>query len=311
MGIWLGVWEYRLVKKAWGALGQPVESAGPGLPPPQIEAAYRACEDLIRRHSQSFHWASALLPRPKRRAVRALYAFCRVTDDLADQPGDDPETDLARWRRIALSPNPPADEPVAVAWADTRIRYRIPPLYAEQLIDAIAQDLRRRRYETFEELADYCYGVASTVGLMSMHITGFSGPEAVPYAVRLGVALQLTNILRDVGEDWRMGRLYLPLEELQAFGISVDQIAAGRVDDRWRSFMRFQIERARGLYAAAWPGLRYLSPDGRRAIAAAALLYQGILDAIEAQGYDVFGRRARISWAGRIRRMLQALWRSR
>ncbi|MFN3929795.1 MAG: phytoene/squalene synthase family protein [Thermoflexus sp.] len=301
-------WEHPLVDMAWKAMSQPLRSTDLNLPRAQIEASYQVCEAVIRRHSQSFYWASALLPLPKRRAVRALYAFCRVTDDLVDQPGDDPEADLARWRRVSLSPNPPASEPVAVAWADTRIRYRIPILYAEQMMEAIAWDLHRRRYETFEELACYCYGVASTVGLMSMHIIGFSDPEAIPYAVRLGVALQLTNIMRDIGEDWRMGRLYLPMEELRAFGISEDQIAAGRVDARWRSFMRFQIQRARGLYAAAWPGLRYLPPDGRRAIAVAALLYQGILDAIEAQGYDVFTQRARVSRVERIRRTLQALW---
>ena len=156
---------------------------------------------------------------------------------------------------------------MVLAWSHARSVYRIPQRYAEQLIDGVARDLRQTRYQTFDELAEYSYGVASTVGLMSMHIVGFRGPEAIPYAVKLGVALQLTNILRDVGEDYRSGRVYLPQAELATFGITEDQIAAGRVDDRWREFMRFQISRNRVLYKEAWPGIAMLDRDGRFAIA--------------------------------------------
>jgi phytoene synthase len=164
------------------------------------------------------------------------------------------------------------------------------------------------RYATFSDLATYSYGVASTVGLMAMHIVGFSGPEAVPYAVRLGVALQMTNILRDVGEDFRAGRVYLPQGELIAHGLGEGDIGRGVVTGGWRAFMRFQIERTRSLYAEAWEGIRLLEPEGRLAIAAASEFYQGILDDIESHDYDVFTRRAGLSTWGKLRRIPSLWW---
>jgi phytoene synthase len=202
---------------------------------------------------------------------------------------------------------PAENNPVAIAWADTQLRYRIPHRYAEQLIEGVGRDLRQTRYNNFTELATYAYGVASTVGLMSMHIIGFSGPEAIPFAVKLGVALQITNILRDIGEDWQAGRIYLPAEELETYGLSESDLALGKVDDRWRAFMRFQIARNRQLYREAWPGIAMLDSDGRFAIAAAAQLYQAILKDIEAYDYDVLNRRAYITTWGKLR-MLPGIW---
>lgn len=274
-------------------------------------AAYEHCARLTAVHSRSFHMASALLPPAKRRAARALYAFCRVSDDIVDESREQAAPKLAAWRARVLAPSPAADDLVALAWGDARARYGVPQEYAEQLLDGVGRDLQQQRYETFAELATYCYGVASTVGLMSMHIVGFTGPEAIPYAVKLGVALQLTNILRDVGEDWRAGRLYLPREELAAFGLTEDDLAAGRVDDRWRSFMRFQIRRTRRLYAEAWPGIGLLHADGRLAIAVAAGVYRAILDDIEAHDYDVFRRRAHVTTWGKLRLLPGLWWRSR
>jgi phytoene synthase len=253
--------------------------------------------------------ASGLLPRAKRRGARALYAFCRVCDNLVDAPQgeDDPRAALERWRCQVLDVQSAGDDPVAVAWADTRTRYKIPWRYAEQLIAGVAQDLDQARYQTFDELAEYCYGVASTVGLMAMHIIGFQDVRAIPYAVKLGVALQLTNILRDIGEDWRNGRLYLPQEELAAFGLDERDIAARVVDDRWRSLMQFQIERTRRLYAEALPGVALLNKDGRFAITAAAQLYRSILDDIELHDYDVFRRRAYVTKWGKLAQ-LPGIW---
>jgi phytoene synthase len=153
--------------------------------------------------------------------------------------------------------------------------------------------------------------VAATVGLMSMHIIGFASSGAIPYAIRLGVALQLTNILRDVAEDWRAGRLYLPAEELAAYGLTEADVAAAQVDGRWRAFMRFQIARNRRLYAEATPGIGLLNPDGRLAVAAAATLYRAILDDIEAHDYDVFSRRAHVSAWGKLRQLPALWWHSR
>jgi len=311
MALALADWEQPLVEQAQAALNSSGSFRAHILSDTQLRQAYKACEQIIRWHSRSFYLASMLLPSPKRQAVRALYALCRVADDIVDMPRGDPKAELARWRQIIHADPPPDSEPIALAWADTRIRYRIPTTYVEQFFDALSRDLQQTRYETFVELAGYCYGVASTVGLMSMHIIGFSDPEIIPYAIRLGIALQLTNILRDVGEDWRRQRLYLPREELRTFRLTEDDIAMGRVDGRWRDFMRFQIVRVRRLYAEALPGVMGLNPDGRLAIAAAAELYRGILEDIEAHDYDVFRRRAHLSFGAMLARLPRIWWRVR
>lgn len=307
-------WEQQLISLAHEALHHPSLD----LHEPKslfdetalIDRAYDYCERLTANHSKSFFLASALLPADKRRAVRALYAFCRISDDIIDQRSDHSETNLKMWRQRILTAHPNRNDPVALAWADTRLRYRIPLRYAEQLIGGVARDLQQHRYPTFAELTTYAYGVASTVGLMSMHIIGFTGREAIPYAIKLGVALQLTNILRDVAEDWRAGRIYLPLVELAAFDLTEADLALGQVDDRWRKFMRFQIERNRRLYAEAWPGIALLDPHGRLAIAAAAKLYEGILDDIERHDYDVFNRRAYVSKWAKLSRLPGIWWQS-
>ncbi|HRF94015.1 MAG TPA: squalene/phytoene synthase family protein [Aggregatilineales bacterium] len=306
-------WEYRLV--AWAE-----EALQNALPLPHIKAddhslerAYHHCSDITKHHSRTFYIASGLLPPEKRRAVRALYAFCRVTDDIVDKNEDASrrEIDLEAWRdRIALA-NPPNDDLVALAWADARSQFNVPNGYATQLIDGVKQDLTKTRYATFDELAEYSYGVASTVGLMAMHIIGFTNEEAIPYAVKLGVALQITNILRDVGEDWRGGRLYLPQDELSAFGLDETRFDTHIVDDKWREFMRFQIDRNRKLYHDSWNGIAMLNPDGRLAIGAAAELYKAILTDIEDHDYHVFNRRSHISTIGKLTRIPRIWWRVR
>lgn len=304
-------WEHSLLSMAFEGHYSPIEATQSRHAAELLERAYAHSEELTSIHSRSFYMASSLLPREKQRAVRALYAFCRVTDDLVDRPSGDISTELSIWRGHALADHPPEANLVAVAWADARLRFGIPISYAEQLLTGVARDTFQTRYDTFDELAAYSYGVASTVGLMSMYITGFSGPEAVPYAIKLGVALQITNILRDVGEDWQRGRVYLPQEDLHAFGLTEDDIARGVVTNRWREFMRFQIIRNQQLYTEAWPGIGMLHQDGRFAIGAAADLYRGILDDIEANDYDVFSRRAHVTTLGKLRRLPGIWWRSR
>jgi phytoene synthase len=275
-----------------------------------LQAAYRHCEELTRFHSKTFFMASSLLPVEKRNAVRALYAFCRVTDDLVDRPAPEADTlaSLSQWKQTVTQDHPSASDPVALAWADAQARFYIPAGYAEQLITGVARDIQQKRYETFADLAEYAYGVASTVGLMAMHIIGFNSPEAVPYAVKLGVALQLTNILRDVHEDWNAGRLYLPQDELRAFNLSEADIAAQTCDERWQGFMRFQIARTRQLYDESRAGIGLLQMDGRFAIAAAANLYRGILDDIEQHDGNIYNRRARVSTLGKLRRLPGIWW---
>ena len=243
-----------------------------------LRKAYRQAEKITSQHSKSFHFASGLLPEEKRLAVRALYAFCRTVDDVVDRPSDaERDSQLSYWRGVVETASCANHDLVAAAWADTLTRYHIPRHYAQQLIDGVARDLSQSRYQTFDELATYCYGVASTVGLMSMYIVGFTSHEAVPYAIKLGVALQMTNILRDVGEDYRNGRLYLPREELAFYGIQESDIAEGRITGNWRQFMKFQIERTRQLYNESWAGVKMLEREGQLAVGAASVFYQGIL----------------------------------
>jgi phytoene synthase len=313
MAIQTAAWENRLLAWAHEALASPVLGDHVAMDNHALTNAYGYCKQVTRLNSRTFYMACSLLSAEKRQAVHALYAFCRSTDDLVDkaQQGDDITSLFGNWRARLASHHPSAHDPVPLAWADAQRRYGIPRGYADQLIDGITRDLHQNRYASFAELTEYCYGVASTVGLMAMHIIGFGDEAALPYAVKLGIALQLTNILRDVGEDWQAGRLYLPLEELHDFGLSEIDVAQGCVHDKWRNFMRFQIERARHLYAAAQPGIKMLDPDGRFAIAAAAGLYRAILERIEVNDYDVFQRRAYLGTWNKLQRLPQIWWTSR
>ncbi len=301
-------WEAMLLDWAYAPLAQRPTSRARPANDDALQEAYQLCTEITRENSRTFYLASGLLPPDKRRAARALYAFCRVTDNLVDTPqSEDRRSALERWRALAMDDAPPCDEPVALAWADARAHFHIPAGYAQQLIDGVAQDLDKTRYASFAELAAYSYGVASTVGLMAMHIIGYQGEVAIPYAIKLGVALQVTNILRDVGEDWANGRLYLPADELDAFGLDEAAVAHARQGERWRAFMGYQIARTRQLYDEAMPGIACLNADGRFAITAAAELYRAILTDIEASDYDVFTRRAHISAWGKLRR-LPGIW---
>ena len=269
-----------------------------------LRKAYKQAEKITAQHSKSFYFASGLLPEEKRSAVRALYAFCRTVDDIVDESSDlERDARLDYWRGMMETASFADHDLVAAAWADTLIRYHIPRHYALQLIDGVARDLSQVRYQTFDELATYCYGVASTVGLMSMYIVGFIDDKAIPYAIKLGVALQMTNILRDVGEDYRNGRLYLPREELAFYGIQESDIAEGCISDSWRQFMKFQIERTRQLYEDSWDGVKMLEREGQLAIGAASVFYQGILDEIEKNDYDVFTQRASLSAWDKVSRL--------
>lgn len=317
MSIQTETWEHALLTKAYEAI---LPHRNTSLPTLQftgdiIKRAYAKCDAITAHHSRSFYLASSLLPAEKRRAARALYAFCRISDDIVDRceaaaNRENVKQQLDQWRRRVSEP-PQTDDLVVIAWTDARLRWGVPQRYAEQLIDGVGHDLNDVAYRTFDDLTNYCYGVASTVGLMSMHIIGYSGEEAIPYAIKLGVALQMTNILRDVAEDWRMGRLYLPREDLEQFGLHEDDLKQGRVTASWRAFMRFQIERNHRLYEEAWPGIAMLDRDGRFAIAAAAELYRAILRDIERHDYDVFSRRAYVSKRGKLRRLPGIWWRAR
>jgi len=306
-------WEVRLLGVAEEAFNSHALTKTTTQDDDALRLAYHHCEGVTRQFSKTFYVASSLLPLKKRYAARALYAFCRVTDDIVDRAAqtDERMTALNIWRAQISAPHPDPSLPVCVAWYDTQTSFEIPHAYAEQLIEGCARDIHQTRYQTFDELAEYAYGVASTVGLMAMHIIGFRGQEAIPYAIKLGVALQMTNILRDIGEDYANGRVYLPQEELAQYGVRESDIGEGKTTDAWRAFMKMQISRNRQLYAESINGIALLHPNGRFAIAVAAKLYEAILTNIEANDYNVFNRRASLGKWGKLSRLPMIWWRSR
>ena len=262
---------------------------------PISQTAYAATEEVIRKHSKTFFFATALLPLGARRAIRSLYAFCRASDDLVDC-GSTTLQEIEAWRGQVSLPPAEQNNPILLSWALVREHYAIDRRYEQELLDGIAMDLHPTGYATWQDLRLYCYRVASTVGLLSMPVIGYakgsSFAKAAPYAIQLGIALQLTNILRDVGEDAALGRVYLPEEDLQAFGLTSADILHQVYDERFIALMKFEIKRARALYNEALPGISLLSPRARPAVGAAALLYQAILDRIESNAYQVHTHRA-------------------
>lgn len=265
---------------------------------PQLDFAFAEAERLTRENSKTFHLATGLLPADARHAIRALYAFCRSTDDLVDKDGAT-LADVEAWRAQVALPADVQGERALQGWAFIRERYGINRRYEAELIDGVALDLSKNRYANWMELERYCYLVASTVGLLSMPIIGLadgaSFEEAAPLAIKLGVALQLTNILRDVGEDVGRGRVYLPQTDLARFGLTEDDILNRVYDERFIELMKFEIRRARDLYHRALPGITLLSPAARPAVGAASLLYRAILNEIEALNYNVYAHRAHTS----------------
>jgi 15-cis-phytoene synthase len=252
--------------------------------------AWRLCAAIARSHGRSFFLSSHCLPPDRRRAIHATYAYCRIADDIADLSADAAYAALALdlWREQLAAPT----HPVAVAFAAARARYGVPSAPARELITGVRMDLGPCRFATWDELRRYCYHVAGTVGLLVAPILGCQDDAALPHAVDLGIAMQLTNILRDVGEDARRGRLYLPLDELAAFGCDPEAILCGRPSGRFRELLSFQVARARDVYVQARRGIPALSPAGRLATLAAGEFYATILTAIEERDYDVFGARA-------------------
>ena len=284
------------------------------------DAAY--CERVARTHARTFALASYLLPAPKRRAAFALYAFCRVADDMVDQAVAGREADVAialdRYRRqLDHALEGSADAPLFRELGRVTREHAIPSTVLHELLDGVARDLAPTRYETWGELARYCEGVASSVGEMCTHVFGIAGgpadrPAAVRHARTLGVAMQLTNILRDVGEDAGRARCYLPEEDLDAFDLRRDSVLSGEVsarDPRWRALMAFEVKRARALYDAALPGIALLAPDARGCATACARGYAAILDVLERTGYDSLTTRASVPTWSRLGVLVDA-WRS-
>jgi 15-cis-phytoene synthase len=309
----------------------------------ELANSFRYCRSVARREAKNFYYSFLVLPAAKRNALCAVYAFMRYCDDIADTPGA-PATKrgyLDAWQEAlaAAMRGECSGNPILPAFRVTVERYAIPPRLFEELIAGAAMDLTPRRYATFDELREYCYRVASVVGLVCIRIFGYEAtgdrrqatdrqgqlgsgaggsPEtrtpplttAVPpdacrlspvaspaerHAEQLGIAFQLTNILRDIPEDAAMGRVYLPLEDLAAFDYPEADLLAGVVDERFLKLVQFEAQRAREYYEMARPLLPMLHPSSRPCLAAMYGIYGGILDRIERQGYNVYTARARLS----------------
>jgi phytoene synthase len=286
-----------------------------------VAEAYSYCESVTRKHAKSFHFAAGFLPREKRSQVFPIYAFCRHVDDEIDEISDGDETAaveaVERWKsRLegvygeSYDPAIEQDEGhrnVFIAWRHMLRSYPIPLQHPLDLIKGVVQDTYKKRYERFDELYEYSYRVASTVGLMSSEILGYTDKEALEYAEAMGIGMQLTNILRDVKEDAERGRIYLPKEDLDRFGVDEAQILSGRMSEGFKEMMVFQVARAREFYAQGEKGIPMLEADSRFTVLLASRIYSRILGQIERNDYDVFKERASTSKVQKLL-MLPRIW---
>lgn len=278
----------------------PPQAAVPDVAP-GLAAAYEHCRLVCRHYGKTYYFSTRLFPAHLRPAVYALYAWVRYPDEWVDNPGDlslsAQQEKLHEWRDAtgdALKTGH-SDHPVLAAFADAARRHDVPPSHMRDFVAAMEMDLSVTTYETFADLQRYTWGSASVVGLMMCHLIGATDPDAAPYAADLGLAMQLTNFLRDMGEDWReRGRIYLPLEDLRRFDVSPSDIADGRITDNFCALVRWQAERTREIYARSDAGFGYIPAEGRLPVRMARVLYARILDKIEQNGCDVLTRRARV-----------------
>jgi 15-cis-phytoene synthase len=281
----------------------------------ELEKAYEYCESVTKKHAKSFYFAARFLPKHKQKAVYPIYAFCRHVDDEIDEIGYDGDEIKAietveKWRQKLeevfegkfkiQNSKFKIQNSILLAWEDLLKNYKIPRELPLELIEGVLMDTHTKRYETFEELYVYCYRVASTVGLMSSEILGYSDKSALEYAEAMGIGMQLTNILRDIKEDAAMDRIYLPQEDLRKFNVSEEQIFANKTDENFVRMMKFQIARARDFYQTGEKGIPLLESDSRFTVLLASRVYSRILDEIEKQNCDVFARRAHTSKSQKI-----------
>ena len=263
----------------------------------RLAQSFAYCKEIIRRQAQSFYLSSLFLPRDKQEDVFALYAFYRTVDDLVDERSSTCSPlavvrELDAWRTWLQHTDRHLDrDPVRPALAAVIEKRRIPLQYLNELLDGVQSDLYPCQLQTFAELERYCYLVAGTVGLVMSYVLGVRDQAALVNARSLGIAMQLTNVLRDIGEDQERGMIYLPADEMAAFGYSAERLALRRVDSDFIALMRMQIGRARDQYHLGIDGISALARDSQFPILLAAKTYGTILRKIEVSGYDVFSRR--------------------
>src|SRR5262245_38389975 len=246
-----------------------------------LQQSYALCQRLARKSASNFYFSFVLLPRQKRRAMCALYAYLRRVDDFGDDEQYRDASRTAALARLCIELDRALDgdarDPILHALADTVARYRIPREYVTAVLDGVEMDLAGRRYETFDELEEYCYRVASVVGLSCIHIWGFRGPEALELARQCGIAFQLTNILRDLKEDALRGRVYLPLEDFRRFGCTFEDLSRGEVNSRLLSLIEFEATRAQQFFNVGTELKSFLYRDGRGVFRAMMETYGSLL----------------------------------
>lgn len=261
------------------------------MPDPAVASAYLHCRKIARAAARNFYYGFVLLPDGKRDALCALYAFMRHADDISDEPGGLEEKrqglEGLRSEMERTLDGATTSDPVWIALRDTVQRFGIPPRYLHDLIEGTEMDLAVSSYETFEELRNYCYHVAGAVGLCCLYVFGFSDPRCPEFAEKMGIAFQLTNILRDVRGDYAMGRTYLPREDLAKFGVDAREFKDGRGNQNSIALLQYETERARGFYREGWQLLPLVNEDSRAALWAMARIYSGILEKIEGRRGDV------------------------
>ncbi len=263
-----------------------------------LEEAYEACAQITRDASTNFYYAFLTLPEEKRRAIYATYAFCRLCDDIVDEPDrpQDPASELADVRnRLSGAYNGTESGAIWTALADSQKRFGIGEAHYAAVIEGCEMDLTRSRYQTFDDLVDYCKKVASAVGLVCIEVCGYEDQNAVQHAIDLGIAMQLTNVIRDVAEDVANGRIYLPLEDIERFGYSEQELLDGTVNDNFRRMIQFQVERAKDYFQRGNQLFPLLDRRSRACPQAMAEVYMSILDKIEDADFDVMSSRVRLS----------------
>jgi phytoene synthase len=271
------------------------------------------CTTLTKRSGSNFYYSFFFLPRERREAMYTVYAFCKEVDNAVDEPpaGSNPPEELRRWRQeLTAAYHGRPTHPVAISLAEQARRFEIPQELCEELINGVEMDLSTNRYQTFTDLYQYCYRVASVVGLICLRIFGCRASRATAYAIDLGLAFQLTNILRDLGVDARNGRIYLPLEDLARFGYTEADLLAERMTPAYFALMQFECERARDFYGKARHTLEELSASDRQLLTVAEIMrgvYSRILERIESSNYRVFGPRIRLSSPHRLG-VAAAIW---
>jgi 15-cis-phytoene synthase len=270
----------------------------------------RIAQQITKKYAKTFYFASLFLKKDKREASYAVYAACRLSDETVDgSKGANAQVQLNKLEQKLNSVYSPAalDDPVLSALRAVVGKYQISKEYFDALLAGMRMDLDKARYADFAELRDYCYKVAGVVGLVMLRIFGWR-TEAADFAVDMGIAMQLTNILRDIREDFRLGRIYLPADELRRFGVSESDIAEEKITDNFCALMRFEIERARQYYVRASAGIKLLAdPNSRFVARAMSDIYSGILTEIERNGYDVYTCRAHVGLAGKVHAILMIL----